>query len=525
MSFDIGLTNHLLKILDPSVSIAGLGQGKADRMRLQLLLKKLTVMEAMLHAPESRLQPLQTLSQQLEQQDGHTLIAPYYQRLRHYFETKPWLLITIPSGRDRCIDKILCDPELVGFYGKSQEHMTGAILQLDKPYQQDMAVMDIHPALHGLLARRLEWPGLFILIPGAEVVFLPLHSQGYMEIDIEARLQWVFNKLYADQGLNLAVLSVQYQQAFSEAYEQQEKTLHILQLSDLAIGSRATAFRLSQLKHCIRILIDELGENSRIVPVISGNLLASPGEEHVDEVRQFWRFLETLGIETPLFVFGRRDVRNDGNINEGYRTAISFQTAKVCWFEQQKLAIISLNSVMHGNLPDGAIGQEQIETIEHEISRQENSEDYRFIILMHHAPVWFDTQSISPESRDFYQTVYRVDTLPTANPIKNHELLQAFVEKNSIEACLQGSSPVSHSAILQNNIAIIVCGPSAGTPSKYDGRVYFNLNILSLNTANQKKILRLVAFAADSLTPRHLIRHERIVNFSDTDEMVDFGRL
>ncbi len=515
MSFDIALLNWLAKLLDPSLSLASLAQGNTGKMMLATLLKKLTEAEYLLNAPESTQEQLKKLAQQLEQLEHSASLSHFYQVLRQYFESKPWIAITIPSSSNGDVDAILCDQGMAGFHVRTQANSKGLILQLDRIYQTEFSVLSIHPTLQSLLSQQLNWPGVLIMIPGGGAVFLPLQSKDDMEIDIEARLQWIFRQLFSDRNLNLRYLKSQYRKAFTEVFDCSQKTLHLLHLSDINIGSRHTAFRMHHLKNTIRMLIDELGEEHLIVPVITGNLLANPSENQLEETRQFWRFLETLGVEAPLFVFGQKDVRNDGNINESYRNAIGFQTAKVSWFEDEKLALVSLNSVVHGNLPEGYIGEEQIETIAYEISRKNNHEDFQYIFLIHHPPVRLPQQNIAQQTQNFYQTVFSIQTLAAKKSIQNTDVLMHFIDQYPVCAIVHGQSPQPRITTLDNNIPIIASGASNGVKSAYDERTYFNLNIVSINQHAGKKVIRSIAIAAETNEKHSFVRHEKLTMFSE----------
>ncbi len=514
MSFDMLLVNWLAKLLDPSLSLASLAQGSTEKMMLATLLKKLIEAEYLLNAPEAVQAQLKKLAQQLEQLEHSASLIPFYQVLRQYFESKPWIAFTIPSSSDCDVDALLCDQGMAGFHVRTQANSRGLILQLDKNYQTDFSVLSIHPALQPILSQHLNLPGMMVLIPGGDSVLLPLQSKDDMEIDIEARLQWIFRKLFSDRSLNLRHLKSQYRKAFAEVFDYSQQTLHLLHLSDINIGSRHTAFRMHHLKNTIRMLIDELGEEARIVPVITGNLLANPSENQLEETRQFWKFLETLGVEAPLFVFGRQDVRNDGNINESYRNAIGFQTAKVSWFDDEKLALVSLNSVVHGNLPEGVIGEEQLEAIDYEISRKDNYEDFQYIFLIHHTPVRLTQQNIAKQTQDFYQTVFSIQTLAAKKAIQNTDVLMRFIDQYPVCAIVHGQSSQPRITTTESSVPVIACGPSNGVKSAYDDRTYFNLNIVSINHQARKKVIRSIAIAAETSISYGFIRHEKLTTFS-----------
>ncbi len=505
MKFDLTFLNWLAHIADPKISISTLAQTEHEKSMLGLLISQLLRVADILNESPEKLDHLKGLSEQLTSHRHPETLATIYADLQDYFTRKQWLAVVIPSGADAESDAVLCDPEMLCFHVRANTKSSGLVFQFQDAPDTISALLNVHESLNPLLKDNINWPGVLIWIPGGDAIFLPIGSVDFFEIDIEARLQWLFSQLFSERTVDLGRLKIKYQQVFPEIFENEKKTLHILHLSDLYIGSRKTSFRLFQMQQCIRHLVEELGETGKIVPVISGNFMENPSENHFNQVHQFWDFLSGMGTEEPLLVFGNNDVRKDGNINENYRNAIGFQNSKITWYANEKLAIISVNTVVHGNLPQGAIGEEQLEAIEYEIERKQGSEAYTFVILLHHLPILHETQT--PALQGFYNRILG-EPIASANVIENADLLFDFVKKHSVTIFLHGHQQAPLIGKTDQQIPVLGCGRSIGKTSKFDGHTYFNFNIISLNRLTQKMSSRLLAVRMSKTGLASLERHE-----------------
>ena len=491
MKFDLTFANWLACVADPSMSIAKLGQTDNEKAMLRCFLNKQT--ENVFSSSKESQHDLDNLKILLDRlvnlTDGQSL-ADLYIAVREYLQKKQWIAIIIPSGVEPDLDDILCDPELLGYLVRSTKNEHGLILQLEELSYAKTTLFDVHGVLGTALNDSINWPGILLWSPGGDSIFLPVSSVDFLEIDIEARVQWVFSRLFSELKIDLGQFKAGYKQAFPEVYENENKIVNILHLSDFYVGNKSSSYRMMRVQHFIRSLVDDLGEASKIIPVITGNLMDNPSETHIKQVRSFWEFLSGMGTENPLLVFGNNDVRKDGNINESYRKAIGFQDTKVNWYEDEKLAIISLNTVLHGNLQQGALGKEQLEVIENEIERRKDSEDYKFVMLLHHLPISYEEKDSAMQV--FYKKIIG-EPVVCVDAIEGASLLMDFVKKFSISVLLHGCQQAPLINQTEHNIPVVGCGSSTGIRSKTDGSVYFSINIISINPVTNKMSSRLLA--------------------------------
>ena len=491
MKFDLTVANWLAYLADPSISIATLGHTVVEKSMLKLIFNKLIESNLYsLNESQEALDGLKILQSRLDTLPDEQRLDDFYFPLREYLLKKQWMALIIPSGIEADLDNILCDPELLGYVVRSKQNEQGLVLQLDETPNSTLTVLDRHRVLGTALNESIDWPGILIWSPGGDAIFLPVSSVGFLEIDIEARVQWVFSKLFSESSFDLSRFRVEYKQAFAEVFENEAKSVNILHLSDLNIGNNESSHRMLCVQHHIRSLVEDLGEVTKIIPVITGNFMNNPSDKHIHLVRSFWGFLSGMGTEAPLLVFGNNDVRKDGNINESYRNAIGFQNTKVTWYEEENIAIISLNTVVHGNLKQGAVGVEQLEAIEYEIDRKKGSADYRFVIMLHHLPISSDGHNDSMQS--FYDKIIGGD-VEGVSAIKGADVLIGFINKFSVTVLLHGHLQVPLMGEIGANIPVVGCGRSTGIRSKTDGSVYFSMNIISINLISKKLVARFLA--------------------------------
>jgi len=310
MKFNLELVNWLASVADPTISFSKLGYGSNEKTMIQLFLTKLTgtgfsSIEESPHVLDSMNILLNRLTSDKEEQ----VFDDCYTEIRQYLVKKQWIALIIPSGLDQSMDNTLCDRELLGYLVKASSNNRGVILQLEQAPETKMSLLDVHGVIRTALNKAIKWPGILIWSPGGDSVLLPVNSVGCLEIDIEARLQWTFSKLFSDPLFDLGRLKVEYKNEFPEVFENEDKIVNIIHLSDLGIGNDNSSFRMARVQQNIRELVEELGQVSKIVPVITGDFMDNPSEKHINKVASFWEFLRGMGTEEPLLVFGNHDVR------------------------------------------------------------------------------------------------------------------------------------------------------------------------------------------------------------------------
>ncbi|QPK61916.1 metallophosphoesterase [Methylomonas sp. LL1] len=486
-SSSLAFANWLAQIIDPMFNVATLDRGASARNMAALLLNKFIAIPNSNYVTEDFSKHLLELDL-----DGESPVDDeFYSKLRAMIGQKQWLAVIIPSGIDVETDKVLCDPHLLEYLLKSGLNHRGVVIALDEAPQETTAILNIHPTLRTALNEAISWPGILVGVPGGDSVFFPLSSPGGMELDIDARLIWLFSRLNGEPDIHMGKLKIAYRAEFPEVFEHESACINILHLSDFNIGSKSANFRTQRVQDFLRSLIEELGENAKTVPVVTGNLMEGPGEQHMNAVRSFWTFLAQLGVEEPLLVLGSSDVRKDGNINENYLTAIGFPMAKVIWYDAEKIGLICVNSVVQGNLTNGSVNRSQLDEIEYELARKKNAKDFKLIAILHHHPI--PHQKIHPQTDLFYAQIIGTDFKPTM-PLEDADLFLGFLQKNSVCMVLHGHHHIPCFSVNEQNIPVIGCGSSIGHMSNTDGSIYFSVNIITINTITEKMSCRFFAY-------------------------------
>jgi len=284
--------------------------------------------------------------------------------------------------------------------------------------------------------------------------------------------------------------------------------LHFLQLSDLHLGSSEASSRLPRVQQLVRNVVDELGSRSRIVPVVSGDLMDTPSDKHLHAVRAFWDFLSGLGTDEPALVLGNHDVRKDGFLNDRYKTAIKLPASKSIWFEEEKVGLLCINSVISGKLARGCIGEAQLMDLGNEIDRKKNSKDFKLIAMLHHHPLKVEY----PEwyARPLYERILGSSFTKT-DELEDAGAFLEFAKTRSLSAILHGHKHIPQVTVTSEGIPIFGCGSTVGKVPTTDSSTYMSINIVSINNKSRTVSGRLLCERIPGGGLVEQSRHEIIV--------------
>src|ERR1051326_2056115 len=375
--------------------------------------------------------------------------------LRWYFRDVPWVALLIPHGLDPNLDRAMTDPMTLEELVEIRADDPGLILQLDGLQDpRDIQLDNVFPAFQVALENATRWPGVLIWAD-RDAVFLALPRSVERLRDA---LHWIFSHLATSVGHpDLAVLKQQYVREVKAAPPRKSR-LQILHLSDLHLGSRVARLRLPRVKTLIRSTVDELSDDDPVVPVVTGDLMDSPSEENLDELRSFSEFLHGLGVDDPIMVLGNHDVRKDGWLAPIHEYAIHVERDRVVWKDGPKVAIASFNSVVGGKLARGSIGERELSDVGDALDRhKEKSSDYAVVALLHHHPV-------PVEIPKWYRSAW-YERIGSVNK-KTQDLLDAavflgWVQARRITAVLHGHKHIPRFTS-HKGTSIIGCGSSVG---------------------------------------------------------------
>jgi 3',5'-cyclic AMP phosphodiesterase CpdA len=516
ISFDIRAANWIAYLCEPKGDVPSLGDSWAERETLSFFLYQLrnSFMSSdyreneLRSLAESAVQMLDGMSERLNSSDVSSILGDLRRFLSVSGYGRKWTALLVPSYRRRDIDYVLCSQEFLRFLVRIRPEDPGLILQLNEPPQEVFTLTDVFPAFKTALNESVHWPGILLWTRSGDSVFLPFGSAS--ERQLRERAEWVISHLATTVGVDLDLLRRQYLAAFPETRSGSRTQINLIHLSDIHIGSQEASRRLPRVQQLLRNLIAEIGESALIVPLVSGDLMDDPREEHLDRVRSFLDFLANLGTDEPITLIGNHDVRKDGYLGDNFKIAMGLpgNPARVVWYEPAHIALACFNSVIDGRLARGFIGERQLAYIGNELDRKKDWKDYTLISVLHHHPIpvevppWY--------VRPFYERILG-DWFEKTEALEDASAFMRFHARRGVSAILHGHKHIPRiDKCPETGIPVYGCGSTVGKVSTDDRSTFMSINVISVDTSTSSLTARLLAerIPGEGLTEQK--RHEAI---------------
>ena len=411
-----------------------------------------------------------------------TAIKTVVRDLRRFLGKRSWTALLVPSGRDHESDEFICsEPFLRGLVNIRTED-PGLILQLEKAPEAIFALPDTFPAFRTALSASTDWPGVLIWAKDGDSVFLPFG--GISRRRIQDRAEWIFSHLATSMGLDLEILRQQFLRELAPEQRFKGSKLTILQLSDIHLGSREACLRIPRVQQLTRNILNELGDPSCVLPVVTGDLMDSPNERNLNDVRSFMDFLSQLGTETPITIPGNHDVRDNGFLSENYKTAMRLpkRSASIHWYDAVGVGVACFDSVIEGRLARGYVGESQLLDMGTAIDAKPEAKDYTIVALIHHHPVAVERPDWY--SQPFYERVLG-SWFEKTEELEDAPAFLAFVEERRFGAVLHGHKHIPRiSETKKLGLPIYGCGSTVGKIASTDGGIYMSINLITVDRDN-----------------------------------------
>lgn len=497
--FDIRAANWVAYLIQPEGNLPTLGDVSTEKETLRVFLHQLR--EGFFSSPdrESEFRSLTDFAKGMIERLEHgqeNSLPGILRDLRRFLAAsnlgRIWTAFIVPSCKSWEIDHKLCSHEFLRQLVSIRPEDPGLILQLaDHPPDEIFSLTDIFPAFRTALNDSVHWPGVLLWTRSGDSVFLPFGSSH--ERDIDERATWIFSHLATALGLDLDVFKRQYEAAFPHVRPSRGSCLNIIHLSDLHIGSPEASRRLPRVQQLIRNLISEIGDSAQLVPIVSGDLMDNPDQEHLDRVRSFLDFLVNLGTSEPLTLLGNHDVRKDGYLADNFKIAMGLpgNPSRVVWYDQPKIAIACFNSVIDGRLARGYVGEQQLALIGNELDRHKNWREYGLVSVVHHHPIPVERPSwyVQP----FYERIFG-QWFEKTDALEDAELFMRFNGRRGAKAILHGHKHIPRiDKCPVTNIPIFGCGSTVGKVATDDRSTYMSINVISVDTSTGSLSARLLA--------------------------------
>lgn len=418
------------------------------------------------------------------------------------FSTLPWRVLLIPGGFDKTdydnplssggVDNLLTSGRFVEDIFKSNPDYRGLIFHLSDIVKKITYLENIYPALRVAFASASEWPGMVVWnVQNDETTFLAF-SVLKNEI-VGSEVQSVFEVLSSHPNIAVSeianFLSRSLSRILTNPYTSQR--LSIIHTSDMHLGSKIADSRMVTVKNRIQELVATLKTQSRVLPVVTGDLMDTPRTRHLNNLNDYLHFLNNLRTEPPLIVPGNHDVRRLGVFGEKFDELTRLYMRPVAFIDDCKVGVVCFNSVRSGHLAKGHIDEGEFASIGDALDRdKQRSTDYFLVALLHHHPCPVDLPDWY--SRTWYERWLgkwseRTDALDNAG------VFLEWIKKRGISAVLHGHKHIPR-VKEEEGITVIGCGSTVGkVRSDIEGRTFMSINLITINLRTGRLSCRLMA--------------------------------
>lgn len=425
--------------------------------------------------------------------------------LRDYFQDTPWVALLLSGTNQSEVDQYLLSRDLLRHLVGISPDDPGLILQLQEPASSEFALENTFPAFKTALAAISRWPGCLIWTRTGDAAFFELPSSVPMARE---SLHWLFSQLATNVGNpDLEILLRLYKRS-QPALSERPGVIRLLHLSDLHLGSQIARRRMPRVQALVEAVVRELGEDEPILPVITGDLMDTPTDENLGDVRSFMSFIRGLGIGEPSVVLGNHDVREDGWLNPQLDQAVNISRRPVVWMDEHEIALACFNSVTAGRLARGRIGENEFTNVGNALDEQPNKRHYLTVGVLHHHPIpverpdWY--------ARSWYERILG-DGFERTEQLEDAELFLRWLEKRGIPVALHGHKHIPRFD-RHGGIAIVGCGSTVGkVNTAVQGETFMSLNIVELDRSRNMLSCRLRAERIPGAGLESISSHELIL--------------
>jgi|GEM_PF-7105554 len=416
--------------------------------------------------------------------DAPTLTPAVLEALRHDFRSVAWVALLLPGGNDPPLDQFLTDREFLLHLVNMEEAGDCWILQLTQVPAAEQVVSFVSKAFQVALNAADEWPGMLVWRPRADARFFPL---GWTREQVVEQCEWLMKGLARHTPLQTLVGNYEA----SPVAPPRRSTLTLLHMSDLHLGKRRVEKQLLRAKQLVRNVFHESPTTTRLVPVVTGDVMDSPSLENARSANDFIDFLYDLSTEPPLVLLGNHDVRANGYGRSLLDPARRLPRSPLVLFPEEGVVLVAFDSTQGSDLARGRIGNDQMIQLGNTLDRDDPQHRYSLVALLHHHPIPVDDtqwKHLLPWYERMAPAIFeRTLLLEDAQPFL------AWLQARRCVAALHGHKHIPR-VDTQKGIHFIGCGSTTGNvPNDSEGRTYLSMNIVSVDAKGGQITCRLRA--------------------------------
>ena len=439
------------------------------------------------HFVQMLLQELEDFPQQALSSEAYDDVLYYYTFLRdgwfrweHFsrrFLERPWTAAILPGlGSDR-LNWDLCDASLLRELVDLGPEHRGLILQPSQPPEGSLNLLDVCAPFRYATKRVHDWPALLVW-DRWDTSLIPLGGGGLHG----ARHLLRDAIMCLNQSQNL----VEFYDRFRPAPQASPELVHLLQISDVHLGSAEARSRSKHVISQVSQLRQGLGK--RTIPILSGDLFDTPHQDLIEAGVDFVEDFERAVGERCFFVPGNHDWRSGGfGSSQPGPLAEVIAMEPVRHLKEWGISLVGFNSCELGEFARGGVSETQLLRRTELLSREPQL--FRIGVVHHHpSPV------ANPDwhFRPWYERVFGRLHAPTVE-MENGEALLNYCRSAKVSVLLHGHKHIPRYSD-HNGVLVVGCGSAVGKIPTVDRRPYMSMNVITINVATKQVM---VCFRAD----------------------------
>lgn len=405
--------------------------------------------------------------------------------------------ILLPGfDRDNPVNSLLTNEKTPEKILEPHPANTALILQFEESFnKEDRSLLHVFSNFEKALYHINDWPGVFLWNKD-ESIFLPIKD--------ESELHEIFNVVRYEHDAFTFL-----RDRFERKHEQRQYA-YLFHLSDFHFGNKLAQKRIKRVKTILKDQIDNLEGNSVLIPIITGDLMESPGKLNKKSYLKFSGRLKSMGFKKPVHVLGNHDVAKNGLFRFlGKKKSVLSSltnTSKIKIYKELKLAIVKFDSNIGGKFAQGKIGKHQLAELDREIDEIEDKDSYTFIGMLHHHPLEFENPAWY--EADWYESLLGTKYYETSMKLVDADLFLDWIHKRGIKYIFHGHK---HIPTIQkhHDITIVGAGSTTGCVNHQDkGKTYLTYNLIKYDVEAKKPIfVSIIAEETIGAGTRNMLLH------------------
>lgn len=384
--------------------------------------------------------------------------------------------LLLPGFNDTQLNRSLLDTDFLRHLVRIHPGDSALILQLkEKVFEEGTSILNVFSKFDTAYDKIDQWPG---------ILFWNETDSVFVSVENEGEVVSMFEYLRFENG------SLRFLKDLANQRRQTKRYGYFFHLSDLHFGHEQCNRRKLRLGNILKRHLSELDTQELVLPIITGDLVDTPKNVHVNAYNEFKEMLTGYGLNQPIQILGNHDVDTGGFLKNASKqkavVASLSQPKNIEILKEHQIGFVKFNSNTGGNWAQGEIGEEQLMAVGNEMDAVPNSKNYTYITLVHHHPKII-------ENPGWYKRDWIEKVLGKAGFEKTMRMIDAdeFLKWNKarkIDLILHGHKhiPTVHD---HDGITIVAAGSATGKVAHVEkDKTYLSYNVIKFDLDTRKPV-------------------------------------